>query len=349
MGAADRPARAWLWSSNALTTGALILAVALAPPASAPPDRALAWLLFTGSSVHVASTGWLATLPSARAYARAHRARCVWVPAGLIAASSVAAALIAPAAFQWLLLPYFGWQFLHYQEQNVGLAALAASASRVPALRRAERCPLLLAGWAGVAGLIAKPRLLGLAIDPGSAVLHQVAAATLAVAIVAGLAVLRRRPASGRPPGFCATYLVSLLFVSPVFLFRSPYAAVGGMTVAHGAQYLLLVGLIAVGGRTDQPRPVRLALLANIALIGGAALNAASHLHAADQVRRLIFGAYLGVVMTHFVIDAGLWRLRDPLARQFVSSGLPSLVPPRNAETAISPADRSSADIAFES
>jgi len=25
----------------------------------------------------------------------------------------------------------------------------------------------------------------------------------------------------------------------------------------------------------------------------------------------VLFGAYLAVVMTHFVIDAGVWRLRD--------------------------------------
>jgi len=40
-----------------------------------------------------------------------------------------------------------------------------------------------------------------------------------------------------------------------------------------------------------------------------------------------VFGGYLGTVMAHFVIDAGLWRMRDPLARRFVSACLPYLVP----------------------
>jgi hypothetical protein len=31
--------------------------------------------------------------------------------------------------------------------------------------------------------------------------------------------------------------------------------------------------------------------------------------------------------MAHFVIDAGLWRLRDPFPRAFLASRVPSLVP----------------------
>ena len=51
--------------------------------------------------------------------------------------------------------------------------------------------------------------------------------------------------ASARPPGFFLVYGVSLLFFLPVFVFSSPYAAVAGMTVAHGYQYLLILGLLA--------------------------------------------------------------------------------------------------------
>ena len=67
-------ARVWLCGTIALTLGAFAVAVALAPAASAPPARALAWLLFVGSSVHVASTGWLYTLPEVRRHAREHAA-----------------------------------------------------------------------------------------------------------------------------------------------------------------------------------------------------------------------------------------------------------------------------------
>ena len=64
----DHPAgpRIWLYGTVTLTLGAFAAAIVLAPPASAGPGRGLAWLLFVGSSVHVASTGWLYTLPEVR-------------------------------------------------------------------------------------------------------------------------------------------------------------------------------------------------------------------------------------------------------------------------------------------
>lgn len=341
--AAARTARTWLWGSAALTAGSLVVVVVLAPGPGATPVRALSWLLFTGSSVHVASTGWLFTVPAVRVYARAHLIRCVWAPAVLLIAAALAAAMLAPRTFSWLLLPYFCWQFFHYQKQNVGMAALAAASARTGSLSRSERWPLLLAGTSTIGVLVSRPGLLHLRLSLAAGWLFPVAAAGFAVAVAAGLVALARRPQDRRPAGFCVTYLISLLFCLPAFVFRSPYAAIGGMTVAHGLQYLLLVSLVAGPGQRPAPAgtATRLALLANIALIGGAALSSSSHLHNAAPAGRLLFGAYLGVTMAHFVIDAGLWRMRDPLARRFIAGHLPCLVPaPPAAAT-----DRSSADI----
>jgi len=321
-------ARAWMWTTILITAGALVSAVMLAPPAGTPPLRAVTWLLFAGSSVHVASTAWLFTVPEVRAYARHHAARCLWVPAGLVVFGVAAAAAAGPATFSWLLLPFFGWQFWHYQKQNIGVTALAASAERSAPLLPAERRPLLLAGVAATAALAARPGLLGLRLTPTAQALFPLAGLAYAIAVAAGLAVIIRRLRARPAAGFCAAYLVSLLFVLPVFCWSSPYAAVGGMTVAHGLQYLILVSLVASAGRRARPSPLtKVALLANISLIGGAALNWASHLHNAAAPGRLVFGAYVGIVMAHFVIDAGLWRTRDPLARHFITTHLPYLVP----------------------
>jgi hypothetical protein len=147
------------------------------------------------------------------------------------------------------------------------------------------------------------------------------------------------RPRTDRPAGFCAIYLLSLLFSLPIFVFASPYAAVGGMTIAHGSQYLLLVGLVAASGTSrGAKRVLPMGVLCNVALVGGALLSSTSHLHGSPAAFRLLFGVYLGAVMAHFVVDAGLWRMRDPFPRQFLARHLPYLVP-------ASVADRSSPDI----
>jgi len=317
--------RAWLIGTLTVTLGAFAAAIALAPPASTPPVRGLAWLLFVGSSVHVASTGWLYTLPEVRGYARQHRGRLVLVPAVLILATAVLAGALSPATMAWFLLPYYAWQFFHFQKQNLGMAALAASSRREVPLRPAERRALMTAGYAGIAGLIAHPGLLQLRLDPGLGLVYPVAPAVFAAAVAVGAITVARRPGGG--VAFRAVYLTSLCFFGPVFVFGSPYAAVGGMTIAHGLQYLLLIGLVAAGNGQLSGRATRLAMLCNVALVGGAALSAASHLHGAAFAGRLAFGAYLGAVMAHFVIDASLWRLRDPFPRAFVSSRVPGLLP----------------------
>jgi hypothetical protein len=319
--------RAWLWGTVALSAGAFGGAVVLAPPASAAPVRGLAWLLFLGSSVHVAATGWLYTLPDVRGYAAARPVRYVWIPAGLVVAGAVIAAVLSPAVMAWLLLAYFGWQFFHFQKQNLGLAALAASVHRVRPLGRAERRALMGAGGAGILGLLAHPDLLQLRVRPAAGELFTLAGLGFVVAAGSGVMALARRLAADRPAGFCAMYLMALLFSLPIFAFRSPYAAVGGMTIAHGFQYLLLVGLVAAGNRGGTPRWLRLAVFANIALVGGALLSGASHLHGFPAAIRLVFGAYLGVVTAHFVIDAGFWRMRDPFPRMFMARHVPGLAP----------------------
>jgi hypothetical protein len=342
-------ARAWLWGTVILTAGAIVAAVVLAPAASAQPARGLAWLLFTGSSAHVAATGWFYTVPQVRAHMRQHLARYLWIPLALIAVAGVLAGFLAPAAMEWCLLLYFAWQFFHYQKQNLGMAALAASAHRLEPLARSERRALVAAGMAGVAGLLSRPGLLQLTVRPGLRFVFPLAMIAFAVAVICGALRLTRRPARQRPAGFCAVYLSSLGFSLPVFLFSSPYAAVAGLTIAHGFQYLLLVGLVAggsgdgdgrgrawAGGRgwghgRGYQRALRLAALSNIALIGGAILSVTSHLHNAQPDARIFYGAYLGAVMAHFVVDAGLWRMRDQFPREFLASRVPYLLPAKEA------------------
>jgi hypothetical protein len=321
-----RGARLWLTATIAATVGSALAAIALAPPAGAPASEGLAFLLFAGSSVHVASTGWFYTVPEVRGYMRRCPARYFWWPLALLAGAGALALLTPPRVLYWLLLPYFGWQFFHYQKQNLGIAALAAAASRVPAPSRAERLALTAAGLAGTAGLLTRPSLLQLPVRPLLAALFPVAAAAFAGSLVAGAALLAARRRAQRPPGYCTAYLTSLAFSLPVFLFSSPYAAVAGLTIAHGLQYLLLMGMLAAGGR-EPGRVVSLAALVNIALLGGAALSMASDQLNRGPLLRILFGLFLGAVMAHFVVDAGLWRMREEFPRGFLRSRLPYLIP----------------------
>jgi hypothetical protein len=265
--------------------------MALAPSASAPPGRGLTWLLFVASSGHVASTGWVLGNRDVRKYAASHPWRYFRLPVILVLGSAAVAVATPQRIVGWLLLPYFGWQFYHFQKQNLGMAALAASSSGAPPLTAGERHVILAAGWAGIAGLLAHPALLQVqAVTPVLRGLFPVARLAFGAAAVTGMALLvRRRQRALSTPGSAAAYLMALAFFAPVFapvLTRgSPYAAVGGLTIAHGLQYLLLTGLLAASGsgsghasngRGGNPhaKALSLALLLNVVLIGGAILAA---------------------------------------------------------------------------
>ncbi|MFD0685852.1 hypothetical protein [Actinomadura fibrosa] len=317
----------WLLGTTLLSAGAFAGAIMLAPDGTDSPGRALGTLLFLGSSVHVAATAWFFTLPEIRAHARAHRGRYVFAPAGLIAGTALAAVLVPYEQLRWALLAYFAWQFFHFQKQNVGMAALAGVAQGSGSVQPLERAGIMLAGAGGIAGLLVHPDLLQLGVEPPWRELFPVTFAVFAAGVAVGLYALARRTA--RPPAFTAVYLISLLFFAPVFAFESPYAAVAGLTIAHGYQYLLIVGLVAGAPRRGRSGLTGLAVMAAIALAGGVAIDQASHLHGSPLPwERALYGAYLGAVMTHFVVDAGLWRLRDEFPRRFLTASVPYLLKP---------------------
>lgn len=333
--------RAWRWTMVLVTGGALIAAAALAPGGSGKPGHLLVWLLFVGSSVHVASTGWFITSPDVRRHAVTNDRRgLIGLPLCCIVACGIAAFLIPVHLLDWVLLAVFAWQFHHFQKQNLGLVALAATSAGLRGPRPLERRLIMFAGLCGIAALLSEPRLLQLDMYRPLGVVTATAFTGYVAALVVGSFVLFRTRGE-RPVSYCALYLAALLFPLPIFIFRSPYAAVSGMTIGHGLQYLFLMGLVAQGGRTAGPRHREFAWVCAIALAGGLALSAASHLHVSGSAAlRGVFGLYVGLVCVHFLVDARLWRLSRPFPRAFLGARLPFLIPPVPSDITRLPIDR---------
>jgi hypothetical protein len=63
-----------------------------------------------------------------------------------------------------------------------------------------------------------------------------------------------------------------------------------------------------------------LVTLLGLSVLGAVLLNAAV---TAPDIADLpcglaIYGVFVGIVMTHFVLDAGIWRLREPFQRGYM-------------------------------
>jgi hypothetical protein len=316
--------RLYLAGMLVVTLVPLVFVVLLAPAAGAKPSSALIWVLFVGSSVHVGSTAWFYSVREVRAHMRRHRGRYVVAPVALVVGGAAVAPLLTTGQLTWVLLGFFAWQFFHFQKQNLGVAALAARARRTSGLTVVERRALVATGVGGIVGLLGHPDLLQISGAHQLDAAFVIGAAIFAGGAVTGAVAMGRR--HSREPVFTCVYVLSLLFFLPVWVFASPYAAVAGLTIAHGLQYLLLMGLLAAAPTTERPVGLSLLILINVALLLGLALNQMSHLHGHPGIAQALFGVYLGLSMAHFVIDAGLWRLRDEFPRAFLSQRLPFLL-----------------------
>lgn len=325
------------WNERTRFAGGLALAtfapLALAPLAAPSDGRGTEELLgvfvVVAYAGHVAVTAWLWSVRDVRHMVKKHPGRLILVPVGLIGAGAVVPFVASGRMFGWLLLGFFAWQFTHFQRQNVGLvAAMATQWNTAPPVAR-ERRIIVVAGLCGTATLFARPTMLGvhraalpaIAVDP---VLLVAAAGWTACAIAELLGLF----GSKRPGPVRIAHLTAVLFVAPLFLFTTPAAAVTGMVVAHGLQYLWVVGwrshAFQRSGRNRLTGWRAASVIVALAVAGGSLLSAMSEVGpSGDAGFRLLFGAYLGIVMAHFSVDGVVWR-RPSTTR---SPAPPSLLP----------------------
>lgn len=222
-------------------------------------------------------------------------------------------------------------EFTHFQRQNLGLVAAMVGRWEVAPLSVLERRLIAGAGWCATAALVARPSLLGSSqqLLPALAARPVLWVAETGFTACVGLAMVTALR-STRPPPVTAAYLMAVAFMAPVFVFDAPGAAVTGIVVAHGLQYLWAVGCRSASSRRarrDRLGDWRTAgAIGMLAIVGGSALTAMSELHAAGgALPRLLYGTYFGIVMAHFAIDGVVWR-RSPMPRRTTARRWP-LVP----------------------
>jgi len=274
-------------------------------------------LTFVGANFHVASTGWFYSDRSMYAHFRANSRRYLLLPGVLIAGGAAVFQFVPSGTRGYLLAAFFCWQLWHYQKQNLGLLSFVAAGTDGVPVSVWERRTLALSALAGIAGFFSL-QYIGLPEhSPAFQVLHRLGGCLYAlVPIVFGIAVIRSQAL--RQNGLRLTcFVFGALFFLPTFLFNDWISATLSYAVAHGLQYLVFMGFVSIG----RPRPVAsLAILLSLGVLGALALNAA--IRAPDwpgfTYGYALYGAFIGTVMTHFVLDAGLWRLREPFQRQYM-------------------------------
>jgi hypothetical protein len=274
-------------------------------------------ILFLGANFHVALTGWFLTDPEMRAHFRSRPLRYFVVPGILILGTAAAFGLGGESTTHYLLVPFAAWLLWHYQKQNIGLLGfIAAGTDRAP-LSVWERRTLMLAGIAGILGFFAvsEPSRLNLAAE--FAFLHQVGVAVYLLVPFAFLAAVMTTPSLRTNRLRLLYFLAGSLFFLPSFIFTDQMAAVTGYALAHGLQYVVFMGFVSTSTRTST---MKLVVFLLAAAVVGVTLDyrfvIANVL--ANAYGLALLGALTGIVMAHFVMDAAIWRLREPFQRGYM-------------------------------
>ena len=290
----------------------LVPVVAHAVPEGSPALYVYGVVIFLSTNFHVASTGWFLTDREMRGHLAAHPVCYAIAPAGVIAACVAGFQLVGGPAGDGIVLVFVGWLLWHYQKQNLGLLSFVAAGTDGKPLSVWERRALALTGVAGVAGVFSVAQVAPPSLAPAAA-LHQVGAALyLLVPVVVAIAIART-PSLRTNKLRLFFFLIGAAFYLPVFVFSDPVSAVTGSATAHGLQYLVFMGTVS-GSRQRSLKPV-LVMLA-IATAGAVVLDYAAD--APGLLAPALKGLFVGGVMAHFIVDAGIWRLREPFQRGYM-------------------------------
>ncbi len=274
------------------------------------------------------------------------------LPAAVIAGTTAGYLALPPAGRQVGYSLFFLSAFWHHARQNVGAFAFLTRAWQMRPVAPAERH---LLSWSFVGGTLSTVRFTPL--PPALAALgpacHAAGLGTflLTAALALWLAVREYR-ASGRLDR-PVIFLALATFFWPLCLFGT-YTAAMSVGVAHALQYYLflyyvlyrapaelgdsrLLGraakLLGVEGAADGravtawPR-LRLMIAGALALAlpfallgvisyGGVALLKGFPDYFRSHLDALAFGVYMGWVITHYLVDARIWRMSDPEVRSY--------------------------------
>lgn len=289
-------------------------------------------LLFLGTA-HVPVTFFFYTDKEFSEIIRSHRLRYVYVPILLTVATGLAFALAGYTFQAFILLAYWAWQAFHYGRQNVGIYAFASIAQTGTAPHRAEK---LAIEFGTILGILGTFKILGMAIAPDYLHgtfnrLYNVGYLAFAAVFIFSLVVYLKfyRDTTAFKTLF---FFTSVFFFYPVFISTEVNVAFLSYAIAHGLQYIIFMTVISANTRhADEPRKAvrrNVWKLLLLLLVAGLAFWRVGDLRQVELIKSswfytgvadFLFGAVLGATMSHFVIDAGAWKLSMARQRAYIS------------------------------
>lgn len=332
--AANVSLKRWFLVSLLLATWLPIAFFILLAP-SAAETGGLAGLkmvfLFLGTA-HVPATLFFYTDKDFADIRKNHPFRYIYVPVLLIVLTGLLFAFASVTVQAFALLLYWAWQAFHYGRQNTGIYAFASIAETGRAPKKAEKFAIEAGTLLAILGTF---KIMGTPVAP--AYLHRsfdllyqtgfVAFLALAVFSVAVYAKYFQQTSLFKTIFF----FTAVFFFVPIFLSTDNNIAFLSYAIAHGLQYIIFMTVISAtspGSKTSSLPYKSIAFFLVFLLIIGFAFWRVNDLREMEFVKAtwgyaraadFLFGAVLGATMSHFVIDAGAWRLSLEKQRSYIT------------------------------
>jgi hypothetical protein len=288
-------------------------------------------LLFLGTA-HVPATIFFYIDKDFAEIISKHKARYIYFPILLTISTGLLFALTNLMVQAYILLSYWAWQAFHYGRQNVGIYSFVSIATRGAPSDKYERLMIDLGTYCGIIGTF---KILGMGVAPnylrGSfEFLYHVGSVIFLVVLLASI-VIYVRNLKRTTPLLTIFYFTLVCFFLPVFLATDVNVAFLSYAMAHGVQYILFMTVVSMNFEPQRlSKRFKIAnavkLLTITVLVGLLFYRPedwknvefftrnASLMRVAD----FIFGAILGATMSHFIVDAGAWRLSQTLQRTYI-------------------------------
>lgn len=275
-------------------------------------------LLVLMSTMHVGLTAYFYFDREYRAFAASHWKYYILFPASVVLGAGLITATFVESGAIYLQILYHAWLLFHYGRQNYGVLAFAASATGSGRPSINERMALHLVPIGGILGAHAvfgnfKASVFAPYVDLSVSVGIALTVLGVAFAIIEAARQMMRGVSLWRP---CILILTSLFYL-PTFLFHTYFQAVMGYAIAHALQYFVFMYFLAAGTQKQgQTRSVIVLIFAMLMTWGLILLTRERSLWGAAE--SFVVGAATGIVMWHFILDAGFWKLSQPWQRQQV-------------------------------
>lgn len=266
-------------------------------------------LLLLASTMHVGLTAYFYFDCEYRAHALKHAPFYIFLPAAIIIVCGLITWQFAESGVIYLSLFYHAWLLFHYGRQNYGVLAFTSIATKSGRPFLSERISLHLAPIGGIIGAHAvfPPFAKSMLAPYASFSFHIGIALTICAITLALFAAVRHlveRSSVWRP---FFIVLLSLFYV-PTFFFDNYFQAVMGYAIAHALQYFIFMFFLAAGTSGKTPARSIVALIVGMLIVWGMILLSRERT-LWGPLEPFIVGAATGLVMWHFIMDAGFWKL----------------------------------------